>query len=264
MPLVPHELRQEMLAWYANGDTIETIARAYGRQPSTVRKSLVRWGATMRSRGPQRVLDVDEHYFDTIDSEEKAYWLGFLIADGSVLRNGKGLALSLVLQTRDASHIQKFKTALASEAPITTRNEGKHTGITIYSTAMCRALSALECYRKKSTVHGTPVIRADLLRHMYRGWFDGDGHLSYAPAMHGWTFAVIGSPTFLTDFQRWLSVTADVGFTKVIVRGPVIMVRYNGGPQIARIMHVLYDGATIYLDRKHETYQALLRSRRAA
>lgn len=30
---------------------------------------------------------LNEHYFDNIDCDEKAYWLGFLFADGAISNN---------------------------------------------------------------------------------------------------------------------------------------------------------------------------------
>ena len=31
-----------------------------------------------------RMYDIDKDYFKVIDTEEKAYWLGFIYADGSI------------------------------------------------------------------------------------------------------------------------------------------------------------------------------------
>ena len=52
-------------------------------------------------------VNYDVHVFDTIDSEEKAYWLGFLMADGYVRSDSNviGIELSYV----DIDHMKKFK-----------------------------------------------------------------------------------------------------------------------------------------------------------
>ena len=54
----------------------------------------------------------DEHSFDVIDTEEKAYWLGFLYADGNV-SNTKN-EVGITLQSSDIKHLYKFKTFLKS------------------------------------------------------------------------------------------------------------------------------------------------------
>jgi len=45
----------------------------------------------------------DRTYFDTIQTEPQAYWLGFLLADGCLFRNGKQVAV--LLGIRDRSHL---------------------------------------------------------------------------------------------------------------------------------------------------------------
>ena len=46
-------------------------------------------------------------YFDKINTEEKAYWLGFLYADGSI--SSKEDKIELGLAEKDLHHIEKFK-----------------------------------------------------------------------------------------------------------------------------------------------------------
>ena len=62
------------------------------------------------------ILKFDINYFDNINSFKKAYWLGFLSADGSLKNNKVQICLS------DRDHIEKFKEDLKSEHKISINN----------------------------------------------------------------------------------------------------------------------------------------------
>ena len=78
---------------YKNGDTIEDIRLFLHCKYDTLQKYLRDNGYSKRPRNTingkeklctNRKHHFDEHYFETIDTEDKAYWLGFLYADGNV------------------------------------------------------------------------------------------------------------------------------------------------------------------------------------
>lgn len=50
--------------------------------------------------------DYNRHIFDIIDSQEKAYWLGFIIADGYL--NVDRRMLRIKLGDKDKNHLEKF------------------------------------------------------------------------------------------------------------------------------------------------------------
>lgn len=62
--------------------------------------------------------DVDRHYFDTIDNENKAYWLGFIYADGWVSSNGRSYEVGIELGAKDIIHLEKFKKCINSRSNI--------------------------------------------------------------------------------------------------------------------------------------------------
>ena len=62
--------------------------------------------------------DVNENYFSSIEGEERAYWLGFLYADGYVRIKGKSGQLTLKLSSKDRDHIVLFNKCLESNYPI--------------------------------------------------------------------------------------------------------------------------------------------------
>jgi len=56
-----------------------------------------------------RRYDVNHSFFEVIDTEEKAYWLGFLYADGCVRKTRSGSQVVLKLSIKDEEHLVMFK-----------------------------------------------------------------------------------------------------------------------------------------------------------
>ena len=52
------------------------------------------------------MIEYNRHIFDEINSPEKAYWLGFIVADG-YLNDDKNM-LRIKLGNKDKSHLEKF------------------------------------------------------------------------------------------------------------------------------------------------------------
>ena len=65
----------------------------------------------------------NKDFFNKIDTEEKAYWLGFLYADGCIVTRSKckkvtPMSLELVLSSIDINHLYKFLNSLESNIEI--------------------------------------------------------------------------------------------------------------------------------------------------
>jgi hypothetical protein len=105
----------------------------------------------------------NENYFDKIDNSNKAYWLGFLYADGNVYvgkgKNGntKGGTVELSLKREDEYHLYNFATDInGNNIPVEQRTiklEGKEyfaSRLALNSITMCKHLIELGCVPNKS------------------------------------------------------------------------------------------------------------------
>jgi hypothetical protein len=77
---------------------------------SALHEALGRVKAHSRSA---RKYTLDEHYFEAIDTEEKAYWLGFIATDGWITKTGLGIGLNV----KDRSHLELFSRCVKSDKP---------------------------------------------------------------------------------------------------------------------------------------------------
>ncbi len=121
---------------------------------------------------------MNHDYFNTIDTEAKAYWLGLLFADGYNYEARDRVVLTLaqtdieILErfARDIGYVNQIYTVipkLPNCQPLRT--------VTINSRTMSEALARLGCVQRKSLILEIPSIPDDLMRHFMRGYFDGDG-----------------------------------------------------------------------------------------
>lgn len=251
----------EIIAAYGAGKTLHEIATVYGCSDWTIKHRLLQAGENLRRTGPARTYALNESFFEDIQTEQQAYWLGFLLADSRVAKTVAGNWICRTdLATVDTQHLEKLRIAVGTDAPIKSGHDGESVYLDLCSVQLCRALVSLECGPDKTSKHGTPAIPDVLQRHFYRGFSDGDGSIYPCPTNHTWRFDALGSPLFITEMQHWLVRHAGVGYTKLIIpnNSPVsLSVRYTGGNQVERICRELYANATVYLQRKFDSVQRL-------
>lgn len=208
--------------------------------------------------------------FDIIDSEEKAYWLGFLYADGCVYINDKRREhyVRVYLKDSDVDHLKKLKTFFKD-----TREDKdsiklikcflKKTGKTylgyqylISSRHLCDQLESLGCTRRKSLTLTFPsesiFSKSNLIYDFIRGYFDGDGCISHTIDKHGILrpyISALGTREFLEGVQKYFPE-----FPNLYNHGNVFKIAcyYKKARSIA---NKLYGHATIYLDRKYEKFK---------
>ena len=123
-----------------------------------------------------------EDFFESIDTEEKAYWLGFLYADGYNYEAKGEVKVALagkdkdfLLKLRDTIYPNKDKPLYYKE------NSDLSTGyeLNMSSARMSRHLAKQGCMQAKTFKIKFPYfIDESLYRHFIRGYFDGDGSLS--------------------------------------------------------------------------------------
>jgi len=216
----------------------------------------------------------NEAFFAAIDTEEKAYWVGFLAADGYV-RDDRG-TMQLRLARRDSHHVARLRQVLRSDHPIyegTTRSgwgEQRHSYSELYirSTRLVGDLARHGVVQRKSfTVRWPVFLEQSLLRHYLRGYMDGNGgfyvqNSSHAPGRLRLRFEVTSNRALLLGAQEFLVATCGLARTRLSVTHPreprICKMRYGAWRDVMEIFHLLYDSATVWLPRKRSRIEPFL------
>ena len=194
----------------------------------------------------------NEDFFHDIDSEEKAYYLGFICADGSINKN----RISITLNTKDIDILFKFKSLLKTTAPVNShiysdkRNSTiiHTTSIQIYSKKMISDLSVLGVNKNKSKQLRLPSINENLIRHFLRGLFDGDGHISGQCSL-------ISTYECLDDIIVFLKIfNIKVNNYREIINKEKNVYKIYFGKDRIKFLNLLYSNSNVYLERKYNAY----------
>ena len=126
----------------------------------------------------------DRYFFHNIDTKEKAYWLGFITADGYV--NEDRNLLQIHLQWPDREHLEKFKRALQAESRIQVKQEIHSITGNPIATLVLNGKEVVEGLVKqgvrqvKSGIELPPEnIPEEFIPDYIRGLWDGNGHIDY-------------------------------------------------------------------------------------
>lgn len=220
----------------------------------------------------------DSKYFDAIDTEDKAYWLGFLYADGYIQKesiSGYSKKVGISLSETDKEHLEKFKKCISSNVPIHTYkvNSGYNTNSTYCRIMLTEPKIVNDLIDKGCFEHKTNIIKFPteqqvpkiLLKHFIRGYFDGDGSLKqrkskYKTGIIDYDYVInfLGTDDFLNGIQNYLLenkiINKKYNFTKRKNNQTVSSFEFGGNIAALRFCNFIYGDANIYLDRKYQRY----------
>ncbi len=107
------------------------------------------------------------------------------------------------------------------------------------------------------------LLEHPLVYHFIRGYFDGDGCVTYCGLGPGRTikqlsFSILGTKKFLEDCRFILEQNCQLKRNKINTKGNIFSLSYSGNKIMKKIYNFLYKDATIYLDRKKEKFQTVV------
>lgn len=125
-------------------------------------------------RPSKLIYDLNEEYFEKIDNSRKAYWYGFLWADGSMYNK----SFELTLNEKDKHLIEQFKNDIESSHPIKKHSKYNTFRFLINSKRFSYHLNNLNIINRKSYSPLLPIIEDKYFFNFLMGLFDGDGCFS--------------------------------------------------------------------------------------
>lgn len=256
---------KQIIDLYTSGKSCRQISKEMSISMSTIKNVLISYNIPIKSKQCYNKYTYNRNVFKSIDNEEKAYWLGFLYADGYVGDNG---IIELTLSENDLDHIEKFKTFMNSNHKIKYNKKTKSYRISICSKELKNDLIFLGCMPRKSLILKFPTedqVPKHLIHHFMRGYFDGDGCI----AINQKQFSVLGTSDFLNEYEYNLLIginrkTPNKRIHKNTWNENTECIMYSGSNQVIKIYNYLYKNANIYLQRKYEKFNMLLPSQNEA
>lgn len=210
-----------------------------------------------------RKYSLNEHFFDVIDTEEKAYFLGILYADGTnSLKTGE---VSLRLQENDIEVLKTLNNLIQPLKPIKfiPRKSESHENLRrliINSKVVSNRLNELGIMPNKTFKLKYPKWLSENLHcHFIRGYFDGDGCVTFNKNNKQLCIGFTGTENMMTGIQEILIKKISFSKVKLYTRHPernhnIKSLLYSGNGNAKRFYDYLYNNATIFMERKKNKF----------
>lgn len=256
---------------YATGDyTMKEVASSFPVSYVAINNLLKRHGFKAKSQSAlQRKYPLQESFFDSIDTQEKAYFLGILYADGYNNRERNSVTLSL--KESDKNILVRLNDLIQPNKPLqfvdvsnTTKTPGYENTtnqyrLVIASKHISQQLAKLGCGAKKTFNLIFPnenILPFHLQSHFVRGYFDGDGCIGFRNK-RGY-FSMVGTLDFLSGIERFFArVGINVYWRNDEKYSKIKCLEVSGRQQILKCCEVIYQDSSLHLKRKFDVYHNL-------
>lgn len=266
------EMQEAIIAMYKDGKSMRQIEKETQVSRTSIAKFLEEKQIKTTKGNHYRQYHHNENYFHNIINEHQAYWLGWMFADGYISNYDNRYGqdhFGLSLSASDIEVLEKFKKDLDATNPI---NTYERNGITTKGEPLSRIeltsqqtvndLIAHGCEKQKSNTLAPPKnLPRELIPAFLRGFFEGDGSIVKSS----------GGPQYSDGYAYSINITTTYAMAEWIYnyfnKGSIVKdhrrehtwyYSLGGHAQVLEFYHVLYDNATIWMERKYQRFQELI------
>lgn len=258
---------QEIIEKYQSGLGYDAIAKIYFASPNNISKILKKNGIKIRSIRDY-ANKVDENFFEKIDSEEKAYILGWMYSDGSNDNKSGRIRLSIT----DLEILEKIKEKIKFQGNFYIVKPRKESQLTQYclqigSRKMSDDLHKLGCSGDKTYSLKFPTldkVPLKFLNSLLRGWMDGDGTITKNEKRGKYNVKILSTKNVCEGIKSLcetflnLNVSIYVCSTNPKTGYQTYAISIDSQQAIKTFLDFIYKDSTIYLKRKHDKYLEFL------
>lgn len=248
---------EDMIDMYLNGCILKDLEIKYKTSDTTIMALFDKAGIPRR----HGIYECNENFFDEIDTEEKAYYLGLLYADG--YNNVERGSIKLVLQEEDIEILNHFNKVTENTRPlkIIKNSNIKNNWKDCYEFSICnkhmsKVLEKHGVYQAKSLRLTFPNwLDKSLYPHFIRGYFDGDGHIS--KGKYNYSMSIVGTEVFCSYLQGWLESKLDIEthlYVSTTIEKTTRTFMITKKEHSKKFFDFIYNDAHLYLKRKYDVY----------
>ena len=265
--VITEELKQEIIKYYLSQPmTMKQVEDKYELSHPTITKILK--DVPKYTKAKLNNPNMKEHFFQEINEEAKAYFLGLLISDGNVFKDntGRQASISITLDLKDEYMLEKFKEVLQANTSV--GHDGRGCGqIAVRSNIMAEDLAKYGVVPRKSYNTYLPLISKEMMPHLIRGIFDGDGSIMAKPNpsndghnrfLHSISFC--GTHQLMEDISNYILENLGIKAAVYDYKDRNLSeLKIQNIDNIAKFGYWIYRNSTIFLNRKKDIFNDFLK-----
>lgn len=246
----------------------------------TIKDRLKNNGVKIRNlRDSHLIKRFNENYFDIIDTEDKAYFLGFIYADGNVRINihKKGYKSYITsIAQMEKEPLEKFIKCINGEnikiSEYLSKNKTIVYSVSLNSKTLFDSLVLNGCIPNKSLILEFPKINDNLINHFIRGYFDGDGSVfktknkvkykTHSAIYEYSGVSICGTYEFLSELKNSISHFLKGNLYKEKRKSTnTWYLRFDSNKTTKIFYEYLYKESKTFLQRKKNKFEQLINER---
>lgn len=241
---------KDIIERYKNGEAIMNIRKDYNVSHNAINRVLKENNVVIRGN---RKHFYNENVFKKIDTAEKAYWIGFITADGYI--NEDKNFMRIKLQEKDKTHLYKFMNFIGGDEGMIKYEFHNITGnkqwyIEVNGKSFIKSLVDLGIKQgKSSNEQWCDKIPEKYIKDYIRGIVDGDGHIEQN------RIDICNSYEVLYNIQKYLIRECGITKGKIFDHSNTKRI-YICKNSIFVLYHLYYENC-VSLDRKYKTVKIL-------
>lgn len=268
------ENQQKICRLYKTGKyQMKELSKIFGCSVYIIKKILLENNIQINRNPCRASIKIKEDFFENIDSEEKAYFLGFLLTDGNIyLKKGKNnknyYEISLEIAYKDIHILKTLKKVLNINNKISYRKRGnsEFVKLSFNSNKIAHDLNKYGITPNKTKkINKLPEIQHQFQRHFIRGLLDGDGGIYYniLNKKYYWHITFCSyNYSVCQEFQERCNYLLGIKENPAKILKDkncnIYRVHYNKKELVKQLVTILYEDSHYYLIRKYNLFREIV------